>query len=80
MFQKSGIFILNKYELLKEDFETIKFKANIVLNAKNGSISNYIKECEDIDKKDKIVKVDIIFKTIYNFFYYIHIFYTIYFY
>lgn len=54
----SGIFILNKYELLKEDFETIKFKANIVLNAKNGSISNYIKECEDIDKKEKIVKVD----------------------
>ena len=54
----SGIFIINKNEMLKEDLETLEFKSNIILNSNNGGISNYIKECEEKENKKELIIKD----------------------
>ncbi len=48
----SGIFIINKTEMLKEDLETLIFKSNVYMNSKNGGILNYIKEHEENIKEN----------------------------
>ena len=43
----SGIFVLNKDEILKEDLEVIEFKARVIIDASLYGIESYIKEREE---------------------------------
>lgn len=45
--QKTGIYILNEKELLKEDFEFLNYFSTLKIDGKKGTIKNYIKELED---------------------------------
>lgn len=52
----AGIFILNKDELLKEDLEVIKFKSRVIINASVGGIETHIKELEENEIDEKVIK------------------------
>ena len=57
--ENSGIFVLNKNEISKDDIEAIEFKARIIIDASYGSLSNYINEMSNISniyKKNSIDK------------------------
>ena len=42
-----GIFVINKNQIEKEDIDLLEFKANIVLDAKNGDIKTIIEDLEE---------------------------------
>ncbi len=52
----TGIFILNKDEILKEDLDVIEFKARIIINSANGGIESHIKEFEEQELNEIKVK------------------------
>lgn len=54
----TGIFILNKDEMLKEDLDVIEFKSRIIIDAKNGGIETYLKDLEEAEKNIEQVKKD----------------------
>ena len=45
----SGIFVLNKDEVQKEDLEVIEFKAGVIIDASLQEIGSYIKEKEECE-------------------------------
>ena len=42
-----GIFVINKNQIEKDDIDLLEFKANIVLDAKNGDIRTIIEDLEE---------------------------------
>jgi len=54
----SGVFVLNKNEILKEDLDTIEFMARFVINADVGGIQAHIKNIEEKIKSTNIIKVE----------------------
>ena len=54
-----GVFIINKNQIDKEDIELLEFKANIVINAKQGDIKTAISDMEeDYIKNIKNIGID----------------------
>ena len=49
----SGIFVLNKDEILKDDLKVIEFKAKLCIDAEKGGIEETLK---DLEKEEKSVK------------------------
>lgn len=43
----AGIFIINKFEISKEDLETLEFKAKIIINSSMGGIEAHLKEIQE---------------------------------
>ncbi len=52
----TGIFILNKDELLKEDLEVFEFRARVIIDAKIGGLDGYIKDLEEKEVNEDVVK------------------------
>ena len=52
----TGIFILNKDEVLKEDLDVIEFKSRLIIDARNGGIESVLRDLEESEKEDKKVK------------------------
>ena len=50
----SGIFILNKDEIEKEDLEVIEFRARVIIDSSKEDIGEYIREHEDRECKEEI--------------------------
>ena len=47
----TGIFVLNKDEILKEDLEVIEFKARVILDASKTDLESFIKDLEFSEKE-----------------------------
>ena len=54
----TGIFILNKDEVLKEDLEVIEFKARCIIDANNTDLESFVKELEIQNCEENQVKRD----------------------
>ena len=56
--QKTGIYVLNKNKISKEDFEFLNYFSTLRIDGKVGTLKNYIKEleekCENIKETKKI--------------------------
>lgn len=52
----SGIFILEKPNILKEDLEVIEFKASLCIDASISGLDNFLKDIEEKNKEEKEVK------------------------
>lgn len=52
--QHSGIFILNKNEMLVEDIDAIEFKSNVSIDSANGGIKNFLKEMEEKKSQNNV--------------------------
>ena len=50
----SGIFILNKDEIEKDDLEVIEFRARVIIDSSKEDIGEYIREHEDRECKEEI--------------------------
>lgn len=55
----TGIFVLNKDEIQKEDLIVIEFKARLVINASNTDLESYIKDLEEQENSAKDLKKEI---------------------
>ena len=53
----SGIFVINKKDISKEDVDAIKFKARVIIDSKNGDLSEFLSEMKQTkENTEKIVK------------------------
>lgn len=58
-----GIFLIDKSNSLKEEIESIEFKARVVIDSKKGGINTFLKENEE---KLKSINVSHVFRKIEN--------------
>ncbi len=57
--QPGGIFIINTNHIKKEDIDLLEFRANVIINAKNGDIKTVLDDLEEEYLKDaKNIGVD----------------------
>ena len=52
----TGIFVLNKDEILKDDLEVIEFKARLIIDCSKNDIESFIRDFEEEECEEKLKK------------------------
>ena len=50
---KTGIFVIKKNEMSKENIEALKIKSSVIIDCKNGDLKSIVKEMDENEKKEK---------------------------